>query len=194
MENSKSNKHVIFSDAPPMIKQKSWDDKQFLKEKSWGKPYYKEQQKINKMKSKEKPSTRDERRALRKLYRKSMIESMNNNEILTQPNTDLLNKLSEYQEKQNKARQELLNEELMEEEYTQQLLLKNQQIQERIRQKEEKLRQEQEEKLRQEQEEPVNLKNKGKWHKVKKTVKGLFGRGGKRKTRKTKKNKTKRRK
>jgi hypothetical protein len=192
IENLKSNKHVIFSDAPPMIRQKSWDDTNFLKENYWGKPYFDEQKSKMKKKSKTKNSTRDERRTLRKLYKKTMLESMNNSELLSQPNTDLLNKLLEQQEKKEKENQELLNEELMDEEYMEQLFLKNQQIREKIREKEEqeKLRQTEKERKK----EPINLKNKGKWHKVKKTFKRLFGKGGKKKTRKIRKIRTKIRK
>ena len=112
-------------------------------------------------------------------------------------------------EKQELAKKTLLTEKknkddlIKEQQYKEELLLKHQQIQKLL---EEKQKQKQTQipvnnediipitELNNEHvTEAPNLKNKGKWHKIKKTIKGLFGRGGKRKSR-TRKLRTKRRK
>ena len=200
-------KHISFSNAPPMVKQKSWDDTDFLQANTWTKSH------ISKRKKKEKrnegKSTRKERHNLNKTDRLNKLREAN----IAHLSQNMRNKQNDLlKEKQDLAKEELLREEkkkddlIKEQQYKQELLLKHQQIQKLLEEKQ-KQKQIQTHEIPVNNEdilpvtelnnehvtEPVNLKNKGKWHKVKKTIKGLFGRGGKRKSR-TRKLRTKRRK
>lgn len=189
MEKSKSNRHVIFSDAPPMIKQKSWDDTDFLKENTWTKSHISKKKK--RKKSNEGKSSRKERHNSNKIYRLSKIREANGdylsqNSQNSQNNQNRQNNLSI--KKQNLAkkesREQTYNPDLIkEEQYKQNLLLKHQQIQKLL---EEKQKQKQTPEIPEipVNNEPVieqqNLKNKGKWHKIKKTFKNIFKNGGRR--------------
>jgi len=189
MEKSKSNRHVIFSDAPPMIKQKSWDDTDFLQENTWTKSH------ISKRKEREKrnegKSTRKERHNSNKNYRLSKLREANS-AYLSQNKKNRQNNLSikkpdliKEESREQKYKPDLIKEE----QYKEELLLKHQQIQKLLEEKE---------KQKQTHETPVNnepvieqqnLKNKGKWHKIKKTFKNIFKNGGRRKSRTTKRRK-----
>ena len=181
MEKSKSNRHVIFSDAPPMIKQKSWDDTDFLKENTWTKSHI--SKKKERKKSNEGKSSRKERHNSNKNYRLSKIREANG-EYLSQNSQNRQNRQNNLSiKKQNLAKKESREQTykpdlIKEEQYKQDLLLKHQQIQKLL-----------EEKQKQTSEIPVNnehvieqqnLKNKGKWHKIKKTFKNIFKNGGRR--------------
>jgi hypothetical protein len=185
MENSKSNRHVIFSDAPPMIKQKSWDDTDFLKENTWTKSHISKRK--ERKKSNEEKSTRKERHNLNKNYRLSKLREANSG-YLSQNSQNSQNNLSTKKQdlaKEESREQKYKSDLIKEEQYKQELLLKHQQIQKLL---EEKQKQTQTREIPVTNEpviEQQNLKNKGKWHKIKKTFKNIFKNGGRKRTRKS---------
>lgn len=198
MEKSINKKNISFSNAPPMIKQKSWDDTDFLKENTWSTHHISKRKEIKKRN--EGRSTRKNRHRSNKNYRLSKLREANIALSQNMPN-DLLTKepLKEEKSKLDSIR---------EDQYTKQLLLKHQQIQKLIeeKQKQTQTQETQEMQVNNEGAIPVtklnneptikepNLKNKGKWHKIKKTFKNIFKNGGRRTRRKQRKQRRKTRK
>ena len=67
-------KNVSFSNAPPMVKHKSWDDSEFLKQNTWSRFYISDQK--ERKKENEDKNTR-KNKELNKKYRRTKIREAN---------------------------------------------------------------------------------------------------------------------